>query len=107
MRFLCVPLLCATVPAEAFVSPSVPKLHGGARVCRRTAACSAAAPLQEEETNGLDPAYPWHFDGRLWFRPAFVRSPNPDALPEGVSPVALFGWTIGGVVALGARAAST
>ena len=39
-------------------------------------------------------------DGRLWFRPAFVRAPEPDALPEGMSAVSLFGWTVGGVVAL-------
>ena len=39
-------------------------------------------------------------DGRLWFRPAFVRAPDPSSLPAGVSAVALLGWTIGGVVAL-------
>ena len=101
-------LLLCVVPALALLGRATPVLDGAAaRGCRRAAACRAAAATQEEEINGLDPAYPWRFDGRLWFRPALVRSPSPDALPEGMTPVALFGWTIGGVVALGARVAST
>ena len=82
------------------------------------------------EENGVDADFPWRFgscrqgppltqshractlipdrpalllpaaDGRLWFRPAFVRAPHPSSLPAGVSAVALLGWTIGGVVAL-------
>ena len=48
--------------------------------------------------NGRDPSrYPWEFTGRLWFRPAFVRV--PPSLPP-VDVLELFGWTIGGVVAL-------
>ena len=67
-------------------------------------------------------AYPWKFSGRLWFRPALVRVPQKEeqeqqregvgstatsrastrtALPpSSVSIVSLFGYTIGGVVAL-------
>ena len=82
------------------------------------------------EENGVDADFPWRFgtcrqgprltqshractlipdrpalllpaaDGRLWFRPAFVRAPDPSSLPAGVSAVALLGWTVGGVVAL-------
>lgn len=48
--------------------------------------------------------YPWSFNGRLWFRPAFVRVPTQEnkkpSPPESVSILSLFGWTIGGVVAL-------
>jgi len=51
------------------------------------------------EFNGVDDEFPWRFDGRLWFRPALVRAPS-EPLPGGVSSVNLFGWTIGGVVAL-------
>lgn len=56
--------------------------------------------------NGLDPEYPWSFTGRLWFRPALVRVPsgendgNPPPPPPSVSILQLFGWTIGGCVAL-------
>jgi len=51
------------------------------------------------EENGIDEKYPWRFDGRLWFRPSLVRV--PETLPPGdVKPVALFGWTVGGVVCL-------
>lgn len=55
------------------------------------------AGSQSEENGNAD--FPWRFDGRLWFRPALVRAPEGE-LPDGVTPVALFGWTIGGVVAL-------
>lgn len=59
---------------------------------------SAKAVASEE--NGVDPDnYPWRFDGRVWFRPALVRAPT-EPLPAGVSAVSLFGWTVGGVVAL-------
>ena len=51
------------------------------------------------EENGLDDQYPWRFDGRLWFRPALVPMPK-ESLPGGASPIGLFGWTLGGVVAL-------
>ena len=60
---------------------------------------SSCHTLRVEE-NGVDADFPWRFDGRLWFRPALVRAPDPSSLPAGVSAVALLGWTIGGVVAL-------
>lgn len=49
--------------------------------------------------NGLDESFPWRFEGRLWFRPALVRTP-PEPLPGGVNALSLFGWTLGGVVCL-------
>ena len=59
-----------------------------------------AAPLaaKEDGANGVDAAYPYLFDGRLWFRPAIVRV--PPELPGDVRPVGLFGFSIGGVVCL-------
>lgn len=66
-----------------------------------------AAPAVGTE-NGLDDEYPWYFAGRLWFRPALVRIPsrsnddnnNDPNPPFMLSSVNLFGWTIGGTVAL-------
>ncbi|KAL1530958.1 hypothetical protein AB1Y20_001849 [Prymnesium parvum] len=55
-------------------------------------------PLRLAEANGVDPAFPYRFEGRLWFRPALVRAPTE--LPEGLAALSLFGWTVGGVVAL-------
>ena len=48
---------------------------------------------QQNGANGVDPAYPYLFDGRLWFRPAIVRV--PDLLPAGVAPISLFGYSLG------------
>jgi len=63
-----------------------------------------SAPEKWNE-NGRDEEYPWCFTGRLWFRPAIVRIPsdsNPSAPrpPPSVSILNLFGFTIGGTVAL-------
>jgi hypothetical protein len=48
--------------------------------------------------------YPWTFSGRLWFRPALVPVPTSEnqkpSPPPSVSILSLFGWTLGGVVAL-------
>mmetsp|Transcript_66963 Transcript_66963/g.183675 ORF Transcript_66963/g.183675 Transcript_66963/m.183675 type:complete len:186 (-) Transcript_66963:676-1233(-) len=89
-------------PGYALVS------HPLAAPPRASFAAARAAPrlCSGDERNGLDADYPWRFEGRLWFRPALVRA-RPESLPEGVSPVALFGWTVGGVVALGAWPRST
>ena len=65
--------------------------------------------LQKQEStkdneNGRDEEYPWLFTGRLWFRPAIVRveDSNTDSLDDTgiVSILSLFGYTIGGTVAL-------
>jgi len=65
--------------------------------------------LSLETENGQDPKYPWSFTGRLWFRPSLVRVPSltsssasnpPPTPPPSVSIVNLFGWTLGGTVAL-------
>lgn len=47
-----------------------------------------------------DEEFPWRFDGRFWFRPALVRAPAQGSLPQGVTTLSLFGWSLGGVVAL-------
>jgi hypothetical protein len=47
----------------------------------------------EEGANGVDPAYPYLFDGRLWFRPAIVRVSQQ--LPDSIRPFSLFGFSIG------------
>ena len=60
---------------------------------------AAAAPDTSKEENGLDEQYPWRFDGRFWFRPAIVPMPAT-APPEGLTPIGLFGYTLGGVVCL-------
>lgn len=51
-------------------------------------------------SNGKDEEYPYYFRGRLWFRPALVRAPSQSPYPSVVKIVSLFGWTVGGVVAL-------
>jgi len=53
----------------------------------------ASASEQQNGANGVDPAYPYLFDGRLWFRPAIVRV--PENLPAGVAPISLFGYSLG------------
>jgi hypothetical protein len=52
-----------------------------------------AASEKQNGANGVDPAYPYLFDGRLWFRPAIVRVPH--TLPAGVAPISLFGYSLG------------
>jgi hypothetical protein len=47
----------------------------------------------EEGANGVDPTYPYLFDGRLWFRPAIVRVSQQ--LPDSIRPLSLFGFSIG------------
>lgn len=59
---------------------------------------AAASGQQDDGANGVDPAYPYLFDGRLWFRPAIVRV--PEEMPAGLAPISLFGYSIGGVVSL-------
>ena len=78
-------------------------VHGGWRVRGPDVKRSARRlpPHAIETANGPDPAYPWRFLGRLWFRPSLVRCDDAyAALPAHVRPLALFGWTIGGHVAL-------
>ena len=53
--------------------------------------------------NGRDEDFPWCVTGRLWFRPALVNINSDPSLPRpppSVSILNLFGWTIGGTVAL-------
>lgn len=55
------------------------------------------------EENGINEIYPWKFTGRMWVRPALVRvSPEVKTAPSpsSIFVLSLFGWTIGGVVAL-------
>jgi len=57
------------------------------------------------EGNSDDKKFPYYFSGRLWFRPALVQTKSIEktieqTLPSSISILSLFGWTIGGVVAL-------
>jgi len=53
------------------------------------------------ERNGLDSDYPWRFEGRFIFRPSLVRVPDAaDAAPKSASLIQLFGFSLGGSVAL-------
>ena len=63
----------------------------------RAAAAAAAAAQDIADSECDEKEYPWRFSGRLWFRPALVRTiPVPDV----AHVLSVFGWTIGGVVAL-------
>ena len=83
------------------------------RCCWVAVACAAwAAPAVALQLPSLQlrraPAAPapsrpfadggWRFEGRFLFAPQLVRAPA--ATPGGTRPLALFGWTLGGVVAL-------
>ena len=70
-----------------------------------TAANKKQSTPEKWNENGRDEEYPWCFTGRLWFRPALVKIPsesNPSdpRPPPSVSILNLFGYTIGGTVAL-------
>ena len=75
--------------------------------CRMAAASALRAPtrastlrMQAPGSNSADISYPWKFNGRLWFRPAIVKAPDSDALPDGVTCLSLGGYTVGGSIAL-------
>mmetsp|Transcript_13518 Transcript_13518/g.29388 ORF Transcript_13518/g.29388 Transcript_13518/m.29388 type:complete len:323 (+) Transcript_13518:84-1052(+) len=51
------------------------------------------------ERNGLDPEYPWRFEGRFIFRPSLVRV-SSDAQPPSANLISLFGYSLGGTVVL-------
>ena len=58
---------------------------------------------QSSQRNGLDPNYPWRFEGRFIFRPSLVRVSNsipPSVPPAATTLVSLFGYTLGGSVIL-------
>lgn len=55
------------------------------------------------ERNGIDPDYPWRFEGRFIFRPSLVRISNDDDAiqpPQSVNLLSLFGYSLGGSVVL-------
>lgn len=58
------------------------------------------------ERNGLDPEYPWSFEGRFVFRPSLVRVVDTDTddppppSPSSAELLSLFGYTLGGTVVL-------
>ena len=75
-------------------------LSPGAFLRQLTSPAFGSSPNPYTE-NGRDPDYPWCFTGRLWFRPAIVRIPSSPLSPHpSVSVLNIFGWTIGGTVAL-------
>eukprot|EP00970_Alexandrium_tamarense_P004102 scaffold693_cov200-Alexandrium_tamarense.AAC.104 len=53
------------------------------------------------ERNGIDPNYPWRFEGRFIFRPSLVRVPSDrERLPPNTNLLSLFGYSLGGSVVL-------
>ncbi|KAL3764528.1 hypothetical protein ACHAW5_004792 [Stephanodiscus triporus] len=60
----------------------------------------AAAGEEERERNGLDPEYPWSFEGRFVFRPSLVRVDADPPPPSSAELLSLFGYTLGGTVVL-------
>jgi len=72
---------------------------------------TATPVLPKSYVNSDDPAYPHQFTGRAILRPALVRVPttiplsetddnNKNAQKHGLQVLSLFGWTLGGTVAL-------
>ena len=53
--------------------------------------------VDKSQRNGLDPNYPWRFEGRFIFRPSLVRVSSSSAQATTLS---LFGYTLGGSVIL-------
>ena len=80
---LAAPILLLLSSGAAFVSTR-------ARPQQRVVRSSASATDE----------YPWSFEGRMWFRPSLVRAPDAEAMPAGLRPLSLFGWTLGGLVCL-------
>ncbi|KAJ1458553.1 hypothetical protein M885DRAFT_513053 [Pelagophyceae sp. CCMP2097] len=68
-----------------------------ARLDRMARLLVAAAVLRS--CAALAPSPGWEFTGRFAFAPALVRA-EAAATPPGVDVVSLFGWTLGGFVAL-------
>lgn len=61
--------------------------------------------LYAQGGNSDDEDFPWNFTGRLWFRPSLMQTDTisetiEKTMPPSVSIISLFGWTLGGVVAL-------
>lgn len=83
-------------PAAAARGKPVLMLQNPLRRVFRGAAQAVGQPMR----NGEDEQFQWLFRGRLWFRPALRPTPPAGALPDGVVALGLFGWTVGGVVAL-------
>ena len=54
--------------------------------------------VDKSQRNGLDPNYPWRFEGRFIFRPSLVRVSSSSA--QATTLLSLFGYTLGGSVIL-------
>lgn len=54
--------------------------------------------VDQSQRNGLDPNYPWRFEGRFIFRPSLVRVSSSSA--PATTLLSLFGYTLGGSVIL-------
>ena len=91
--------LIALLPAAVAFSPGtiLQQLTGN------SASKNTSNKNKQWPENGRDENYPWCFTGRLWFRPALVNindESNSLRPPSSVSVLNVFGWTIGGTVAL-------
>lgn len=61
-----------------------------------------SSPITKGVSKSTDPEYPYQFTGRLWFSPSIVKVPNnyDSLLSKDVNIISLFGYTLGGTVAL-------
>lgn len=80
---------------RAFRWPTPPIPFAGART--RT---NDPDPGLVGERNGLDPDYPWRFEGRLVFRPSLVRVDPAESPPMSASLLSVGGYSLGGTVVL-------
>ena len=55
--------------------------------------------VDKSQRNGLDPNYPWRFEGRFIFRPSLVRVSSSSSA-QATTLLSLFGYTLGGSVIL-------
>ena len=103
-------LLCLLQQVAGFVAPSLGSNVAASNSLSSTSALNMIGTLfptlqksqQTSNENGLDKDYPWCFTGRLWFRPALVKvqDSNTQGLDRIISVLNLFGYTLGGTVAL-------
>ena len=90
---------CRQQHNRASYEPPPPAPLSGYTIGQSRCPTPPSCPAVVQDQNGVDDRFPWLFDGRAWFRPALVRV-APAAVPGDAAPLALFGWTVGGVVCL-------
>lgn len=69
--------------------------YRSALALQATSQGAGSAPTSDD----AEPEFPWSFKGRVRFRPALVSTPK-SPVANGVQPLSLFGFTLGGSVCL-------